>query len=514
MKTLELVQGSPEWLAARAQHFTASEAPAMLGLSPYMSRTKLLDIKKSGIAPEVDSFTQKLFDAGHETEARARTIAEAIIGEDLYPATGVAEIDGLKLLASFDGITMLEEKSWEHKILNQSIVAAIAAGDVPDGNWPQLEHQLIVSGAESVLFMCSDGTKDNCHTIEYRSRPERRKAVLDGWKQFAADIETHVVSVEAAKAMPTPKLELPSVSVTVTGSLAVASNLDRFGQRLNEYIKGIDMKPSDDQAFADAEAAIKTLSKAEEALKQAESAALEQTASIEEMRRAVHLYVEQARTTRLTLEKVVKARKEEIRVEIVSGARRALADHVVSLNQRIGHPWMPVVPDDFAGVIKGKKSLASIKDAVATELARVKIAANEVADRISINAREIADAGYPHLFPDAQQLAQRDTDALKAILAQRISAAKEAEAKRVEEATRARLEAESSAKAQPDPTATSTPAATPINTAAQRAAVVEHQDEIAAFMHARDFGKDTHRIRAVLVEFVKFQAARNLKTAA
>ena len=41
-----------------------------------------------------------------------------------------------------------------------------------------------------------------------------------------------------------------------------------------------------------------------------------------------------------------------------------------------------------------------------------------------------------------------------------------------------------------------------------RATVVEHQDEIAAFMASRDFRADSGRVRAILVEFVKFQATR------
>ncbi len=46
MKVLNLIQGTQEWLEARLNHFTASEAPAMLGESKYMSRTQLLDLKK------------------------------------------------------------------------------------------------------------------------------------------------------------------------------------------------------------------------------------------------------------------------------------------------------------------------------------------------------------------------------------------------------------------------------------------------------------------------------------
>jgi hypothetical protein len=52
--------------------------------------------------------------------------------------------------------------------------------------------------------------------------------------------------------------------------------------------------------------------------------------------------------------------------------------------------------------------------------------------------------------------------------------------------------------------------ATPVDI---RAAVVEHQDEISSFLDTRYF-KDESRIRAILVEFVKHQAAFNLRKAA
>jgi predicted phage-related endonuclease len=42
MKILNLTQGSPEWLATRAQHFCASDAPAMMGVSKYKTRSDLL----------------------------------------------------------------------------------------------------------------------------------------------------------------------------------------------------------------------------------------------------------------------------------------------------------------------------------------------------------------------------------------------------------------------------------------------------------------------------------------
>lgn len=54
MKIHNLIQGSPEWLAYRAKHFNASDAPAMMGCSPYKTRAQLLRELHTGIAPDVD----------------------------------------------------------------------------------------------------------------------------------------------------------------------------------------------------------------------------------------------------------------------------------------------------------------------------------------------------------------------------------------------------------------------------------------------------------------------------
>ena len=48
MITHKLQQGTPEWHAFRAAHFSASDAPAMLGESPYKTRDQLLREKKLG----------------------------------------------------------------------------------------------------------------------------------------------------------------------------------------------------------------------------------------------------------------------------------------------------------------------------------------------------------------------------------------------------------------------------------------------------------------------------------
>ena len=60
--THDLVQGSDEWKAFRATAFTASDAPAMMGVSKYKTRDQLLAEKFTGISPPVDDHMQKIFD--------------------------------------------------------------------------------------------------------------------------------------------------------------------------------------------------------------------------------------------------------------------------------------------------------------------------------------------------------------------------------------------------------------------------------------------------------------------
>ena len=449
MKVHNVTQGSPEWHALRAAHFCASDAPAMLGLSKYKSRDALLREKASGLTPEVDAATQILFNRGHEAEEKARAIAERIVGEDLYPAVGTDVIDGLPLLASFDGLTMDDSVSFEHKLYAEWLLEFIKTGDLPDTHWPQVEHQMLLSGSARTLFMTSDGTEERFGYVWYESRADRRATVLAGWRQFAEDLASYVVTDKAASPVAAPIEALPAVVVQVQGSLAVSDNLKTFGERLRVFIDGINKKPETDQDFANAEAAIKALSKAEDALQQAKASALEQVSSVAEMQRAVDLHYDLARTTRLALEKLVKAEKENRRTKIVMDSQEALRAHIDSLNATIGKPYMPVIAADFNGAIKGLKSIDSIKNAADTELAKAKIAAGEAFARIQQNLaslRELA-AGHAFLFADTATLVLKPNDDLVTLIKARIAEHAAAEAKRLEE-EREKIRAEEQARAE------------------------------------------------------------------
>ena len=94
----------------------------MMGVSIYETRDQCLTrYLIGGAMEEVSSFQQSLFDKGHRYEAAARPIAEKIIGEELFPCTGSMTFEGMKLSASFDGLTLLDDVNWEHKMINEKL---------------------------------------------------------------------------------------------------------------------------------------------------------------------------------------------------------------------------------------------------------------------------------------------------------------------------------------------------------------------------------------------------------
>jgi predicted phage-related endonuclease len=428
--------------------FNASEAPAVMGASKYISRSGLLRQKATGIAPEVSPQKQALFDRGHAVEGPTIAMIEEVLGDSLAPVVASILIDGMTIGASYDGLSLMEDAAGEVKLWNEDLARQIQSGDLDPHYYWQLEQQFIVTPTlERIVFATSDGTPERFVHMEYRPVPGRREALLSNWKQFAEDLANYRPAEAQAAVTATPTESLPAVAVQVQGALTIASNLPLFGQKLRAFVATIPAKPTSDQDFADCEAACKALKKAEEALDGAERGALAQITSVEELTRTVADLRKLARDTRLASEKVVKIRKDQIRAEEVARGRQALADHIAALNARLGKPYMPAIPADFAAVISGLKKLDSLRDAIDTELARAKIAANEIADRIQVNLQALRELASEHafLFADTAQLVLKAADDCRAVITSRIAEHRAAEQRRLE-AERERIRQEEEAK--------------------------------------------------------------------
>ena len=453
MKTHTLIQGTDAWKEHRRNHFNASDAPAMLGISPYETRTELIHRLVTGIEKEIDERTQQRFDDGHRCEALARPLAEAIIGDDLYP---VVVTEGL-LSASLDGLDSNDRRGFEHKKLNAEI-REIFANNEPllEYHRVQMEQQMmIVTTCEAILFMASDWD-DNNELIEeahrwYHPDMELRARIEQGWIQLAIDRDNYVIpEYIPAAAVAKPTKDLPALSIQVNGSISLISNLDLFGAQLNAFVGQIDKEPNDDQGFADAEAAIKTLQKAEDALEASESSALAQTASIDDMRKTVKLYKDTARATRLMLKKMVEERKKSIKLEVIQEGKDAYAMHVEAINKRLGKPYLPQISADFAGAVSGAKSIKGLRERMKNELLRVQLESTKIADKIDVNLSTLRELAKDHafLFADTGMLVLKENDDLVALIKVRISEHEQALAiKQAAEREQIRLEEEAKAKA-------------------------------------------------------------------
>ncbi|MDD3884524.1 MAG: YqaJ viral recombinase family protein [Gallionella sp.] len=506
---MNLVQGSPEWRAHRATALNASDAPAMLGISPYKTRSALLAEKHTGIAPEADDATQRRFNDGHRFEALARPLAESIIKDELSPVTG---IEG-KYSASFDGITFDGDVIFEHKTLNNDLRGIEHADDLPEQYRAQMEHQLMVSGAQRCLFMATkwDGEtlveKVQCF---YVPDTDMRERIIAGWAQFEQDLAAYVPEV----ATPIVKAEaiaaLPSVFVQATG-MVTASNLAEFKEAATTFIANIRTELIVDQDFADAEATVKFCKEAEGNIESVKQSITAQMSSVDEVLRTLDHISAQLRDKRLMLDKLVKSEKEARKLELIKAAGDAYAAHIVSLQSEVGGiQLLTIMPRiDFGAAIKGLKSLASTKEKLDTALRDGKFAADQIAKDVRAKlawCKEHA-AGRGALFPDLQQIIVKPFDDFTLLITSRI----EAEAK---------AKAEAEAKAQHVQEIDTSPE--PVKKIEesvhidQSNVVIAHQDEISAFMRSREWGgqKEINHVRAILCEFVKFQESRRMKEAA
>ena len=442
MITVSLQQGTDAWHAFRQVKFTASDASAMLGLSKYKSRDQLLREKKYAITEEVSPDKQRLFDNGHKTEEMQRPLIEEHIGEELFPATAYSG-DWDRIAASFDGITMMEDVIFEHKLWSQDLVSYINANsDLPDTHWPQVEQQLYVSGAGLCYFVVSDGTEENRVILEYVSKPARINAVLDGWRQFEKDLETYKAKDIKEKPAAEAIRDLPALTYKLDRTtLTLQSNMEPFKAAAMALVEKSREPLKTDQDFANAEAMVKVFKATEDRLSLLVDGVMAEIVDVDTFVKDVRQISDSIRQARLSADKQVKTRKEEIKAEIVSGAMEQMKAHYKELNGCITPFIMPpsVSAATFADAMKGKKTLKSCHDAVDEAIASAKIAANKTAENIKINAakyREVA-TGFEFLFPDVGSMIYGEPEGFAAIVKGRVHDHKEQQAKRDAEAAAA-----------------------------------------------------------------------------
>lgn len=439
----DLVQGTLPWQQFRLSKHGASEAAAMLGLSPYMKRSELLRMKHAGMPREFSEWVHShVLDRGHAVEAMARPHIEKLINDDMYPVT----YSFGNLSASCDGLTLDGTIAMEHKQWSESLAARLHAGEMPEEHIPQCQQVMMVTGAARCLFVVSDGTPERMLWKWVDADESWFTRLTNGWSQFDKDLADYVPPADTEPA-PVGKAPdtLPALRIEVTGAVT-ASNLAEFKQTALSAIRGVNRDLKTDADFADADKAVKWCSDVESRLKAAKEHALSQTADIDALFKTLDDIATEARTVRLDLDKLVTKRKTEVKEQAVLAARKALDAHVAKLNGELAPMGLHLITADFAGAIKGLRSIASMQDALDTTLANAKIEADAqaAAMRHNINVFKAAAAGYEFLFADLHVIVHKAAEDFALLVDSRVAAHKAAEQKRkeAEEAARQKAEAE------------------------------------------------------------------------
>lgn len=467
MQRHDLKQGTPEWLAFRATTFNASDVPAMLGVSPYRTRNKLLHEMHTGIIEEVDAATQQRFDDGHRFEALARPIAEEIIEEELYPVVGSQDF-GLprRLAASFDGLTIGDAICFEHKSINDELRAIFLHGlriatdmldgaELPEHHRAQMEQQMMVSGANNCIFVASKFDKKTNELLEkehcfYESDPAMRERILAGWEQFAIDLAAYVPPEVVAKPVAEAIKALPAVFVQATG-MVTASNLEEFKESAQTFIANINTELVTDEDFVNADAMAKFCQQAEDNIDAVEAGIMAQTTSVDEAIKTLRHIKSQLGKKRIELKNKVTSEKVVRKEKMVAEANTAYANHVAGLQSEIAGIKLDLLlkTQDFGGVIRGLKTLASIQNALNSTLSnegkvKADATAKDVRDKLAWCKTEAA--GMSMLFPDLQAIIGMEAEAFKAVIKNRIREHQDAESAKLE-AQRIAIQAEEEAKA-------------------------------------------------------------------
>ncbi len=142
---VKLVQGSPEWHTHRAKYRNASETPAVLGVSPWVTPYQLWQQRTGRVQTEVNAAMVR----GTALEPAAREAYEKLTGYVMQPLVLVegdysASLDGITL----DGGLILEIKC-PAKGRDSDLWKQARDGLIPEHYRWQIETQLVVRARAS-----------------------------------------------------------------------------------------------------------------------------------------------------------------------------------------------------------------------------------------------------------------------------------------------------------------------------------------------------------------------------
>ena len=233
-QTLNLEQGSQEWLDARKDHFCASEAPAVMSVNPYFPRNPT-DLAKQKLG-YVNKFVSQAMKEGHRLEPIIRQQVEDQTGIGFVPAVMVkdkylASLDGI----NFDGDIILEIKAPQSK--NATVKWAIE-GRVILSHQYQIQHQLMVSGADKCIYAVRNPEDGQIITCDVFPDQILQKKLKQAWADFQPLME--LTEDELKTSEPLPADLAPAVETYLKGKALAKQAADIIKTAQAEILADLD----------------------------------------------------------------------------------------------------------------------------------------------------------------------------------------------------------------------------------------------------------------------------------
>jgi len=221
---------------------------------------------------------------------------------------------------------------------------------------------------------------------------------------------------------------MQALEITLTGEIQ-SSNFDDWKTDLLAQIKTISTSLSSDADFSAATKHVKQLKAAEKVLKEAKQSALDQADDIQKLFSAIDEVREEARQTRLTLEKQIKARKQEIKESVIASGIDTIKTFIAEQTtdfQSINHDDF-LNEAQFAEALKGRSSLKTSEKAVGKLCEQIKQAITDKAEIVSKNSTSLAamSAAEQALFQDREKLLAMESNALGELIDKRLAVFRE-----------------------------------------------------------------------------------------
>lgn len=185
MKTIDLVQGSPEWLNFRENGVGASDIAAICNVPGAFKKRSEVIQEKLGNTKELSDFAQQMFDDGHEWEAAVR---DAFLnGEyNFVPMVAVDEFNS-RLFASLDGVDVSKKTILEIKHVRKKETFLKYSKIIPEHYMAQLQWQMMITGFSSAMIafvhegdvVVLDAGPDVNVAAKYRTEAEKFLSEVD-----------------------------------------------------------------------------------------------------------------------------------------------------------------------------------------------------------------------------------------------------------------------------------------------------------------------------------------------